>query len=175
AGGMVHDVTLHQLTTPEAEAAAEALDAGDEAAGWRCFTEPGMDGSHLVGAWLGGSGAVPYPADTRNRLLARRRLGQRIHYNTHHALSPDRTRVALSLASAVASEAELLLVEDHDFTLPPGLQSAQVEATVANALGVELAVHGVFPHMHFRGTTQHLEVEGDGGGCLATVPSWEFR
>jgi hypothetical protein len=178
-GGMVHDVTLHQLDTPEAEAAAEALDAADEAAGWRCFSEPGMDGSRLVGAWLGGGGAVRFPEDTGIRLLGGRRMVQRIHYNTHHALSPDRTRVALALAPAVAKEAELLLVEDHDFALPPGLESATAEATVANALGVELAVHGVFPHMHFRGTTQHVAIEraieGDNESCLATVPSWEFR
>jgi hypothetical protein len=170
---MVHGVVIYALPSDEAADEALALDAADAIPGYECFGGPRVAGAAIVGAWAGGSPAVHYPAHTGIAVGAGTKAVIRIHYNTHNIITADRTRVDLTVAARVRSEARLFPVEVQDMALAPGLADAQATALVAAPSG---ELWGVFPHMHLLGKSMRLElVRGGETSCLADVPRWSFQ
>jgi hypothetical protein len=162
----------HVLLFPAAAADAQALDDADPDVGWSCFGGPGTASLQTVGAWVPGSSAVTFPANTGIALTAGQVIVLQVHYNLSYVSpSPDQTTVQLQYASApVAEHAVMLPLSNNTFSIPPAAVNYVVNAqknAPANA-----TIWGVLPHEHTHG--QSIEVQS-GSDCMINIPAWDFH
>lgn len=176
----------------------EALDAeSPDREGWPCFGLAGddVDVDSMPVVWAPGQGAVEFPAGVGAPVRRDDLLVVQVHYNLAghaEAGASDSTTIRLRLADQVDLEAIYVsldpfldtLYDDPPASLAPGRASASytwevpVGAWLAD-LGLPSArLWGLFPHMHERGRTMRVELDGDGDGdyqCAADVPAWDFH
>lgn len=175
----VHHMLLYSLQGDSEEQKAQARDDADAGPGWSCFG--GVDGN-LLAAWAPGKDVVRYPTDTGIKITGGRRLVMQIHYNLLAGTKPDRTTVKLATVADVKKEAALAPLSDDKLSLPPNASDAAAGGQFVLALlGVpEIELHGVAPHMHLLGRTEHLSVRDTGtdpseATCLMDVTNWNFH
>ncbi len=87
------------LVEAEARADAEALDAGDPAAGWRCFFSGTLGAGSQIAAWAPGQQPVEYPDGVGVPVEPGDFLVVQIHYHYDHEFPVDRSAIVLDTAS----------------------------------------------------------------------------
>lgn len=181
---LVHHIILFALNTPEAEAAAEALDTAEDGPGYTCFGDSGLDNTNaqaapLIAGWAPGVKVTRFPTDTGVPLKANRKIIMQVHYNLENPPAPDQTKVQLSLQNNVASPATMALLADINMVLPAGQSKAEHSVSFTlPSLAPTIKIHGVFPHMHNLGRSLTIEKLPAGGGqnqCMADLPRWNFE
>ena len=170
----VHHVVLYTIDNDAEEATAHALDASEEGPGYTCFGGAETGGGRSIAVWAPGTGATFYPDGTGLRLYAERELVMQVHYNL--ATEPDRTTIALDVASSVESEGVMTGVFDISLELAPGMaEITQSAALPVPPLAVPVTLHGVYPHMHRYGTGMRAYYDrGADSECLLDVPQYDF-
>jgi hypothetical protein len=175
----VHHMLLYSLQSDNEEQKAQARDDADPLPGWSCFG--GVDGN-LLAAWAPGKDTVRYPTDTGIKISGGRRLVMQIHYNLLGGTAPDQTTIKLATVPDVKKEAALAPLSDEKLSLLPDSADATAGGQYVLALlGVpEIEMHGVAPHMHLLGRTEHLSVRDTGtdpadATCLMNVTNWNFH
>ena len=151
---IVHHIVLFSLQTAEAENQAETLDAQDSLPGYTCFGDSGIantDQAPFVAAWAPGIRVTKFPAGTGVKLPAGRKMILQVHYNLDAGQGADRTQMDLQLTASVNNEAFLAPIADMDMVLAPGKANASTSTQLS--FGVDVLVHGMFPHMHTLGKT----------------------
>ncbi|MCB9687264.1 MAG: hypothetical protein H6738_14340 [Alphaproteobacteria bacterium] len=181
---IVHHLSMFTLDDERAQRRAEELDAADPIPGYECYfsAEVGAFGSRQISGWAVGTPTTRLPDGTGLRLYAHRPVVFSVHYHTVTPADPDRTVIRLELAETVEEEAYVFRPFDVTMSLPPGEDATTWSYTTEMAQllgtpGVGATVHGIFPHMHQRGTAMRMEVTGAGpneGACLGDVPAWDF-
>lgn len=177
----VHHVILYGLNDAEADAQAEALDAGDSVPGYTCFGGANVNGTTLLGAWAPGERVARYPEGTGVRLKAGRKLVMQIHYNVKEGAVPDQTSMDLALSPSVGNEAYIVLLADPSLNVAPGQEAGtHTRELDLSSFGAPIGVtlRGVFPHMHQLGTEirfSHKKAGSDAFDCLMDVPRWDFQ
>lgn len=169
---VVHHMILYSLDTAQAEADAVALDdASPDRAGYPCFGGVGVSESRWIAGWAPGVRSSRYPTGTGVELIGGRQAVLQIHYNTlAGSLVDPSTKIELELETTVAKPALIALLSDNSINLPPGETDAT--AGVTYTMPANATLHGVFPHMHKRGRTMRVDVNGT---CAMDVPRWDFN
>jgi hypothetical protein len=162
---MVHHVLLFAVSRASA---AASLQGGLCQGGSTMGAE-----QRLFGAWVPGTGATIYPADTGVALTADEVVLMQVHYNlAATAPRPDATQVKLQFArTPVAKPARILSLAARQFSIPPGGAGYSTSYTVTPGATVG-TVWGVMPHMHQLG--RKIKIDSS-AGCMADVPRWDFR
>ncbi|MFZ9888570.1 MAG: hypothetical protein ACO3JL_13815 [Myxococcota bacterium] len=169
---VVHHVILYAPDTDDASARAVSLDDETAGLGYPCFGGAGVAAS-TVGIWAPGSPALEHPSGTGLPLAGNRKLVLQVHYNTAAGSFADLTTVELRTTSSVDKPAELFLLANTDFALPPGQPEVVVtaQATLPPFPGT-IELWALYPHMHKRGRTLTLNIDEQ---CAVDVPLWDFN
>ena len=170
----VEQVTLYALDTPQAEAAADALDRADDGPGYSCYGSSRVAGARLLTSWTWDSDVLRMPAGFGVRLAAGRKVVLQVHYNiiASGLDAPTRTLVQLEFDPA-AREASFVDVSLPDLNLAPGKR--RVEAAAEKAIPSDLTVLGIAPRMHVLGQTMQLDLlHGGERTCAANFDHWDF-
>ncbi|HEU5061503.1 MAG TPA: hypothetical protein VFU21_33510 [Kofleriaceae bacterium] len=172
---IVAQVTLFALDEA-GEAEAEALDAGESGAGYRCYGTARTGGARLVASWTWDAPVLRLPPGTGLRLAAGRRMVLQIHYDLIAAglSSSSRTRVDLELERPGAvTEAAVLPLQPAGFQLEGGRSHVEVSAEMT--IDRAATIHAVAPRMHTLGLSMQLDrVAGQEARCLANFNHWMF-
>lgn len=194
---IVHHMLLFEVRAG-ALPALQRLDDAEPGPGYTCFGGPGVDpnvragtGGDLIdtdmqqiAGWAPGGVDGYMPAGTGIRLKPGNRLVMQIHYN----LAPstrgmtDRTRVDLYFGAPGATQQALWLPQSNaSFRVPvnagPTDPASTAIATQRNPLPIQARIFGVFPHMHQRGHSIHVEAITASGtnNCLVDIQKWNFH
>jgi hypothetical protein len=171
----VQSVALYALDGEEAQAAADALDAADEAPGYPCFGGAAVDGARFLGTWVWGRSVVRFPAGTGLQLAPATRVVIQVHYNPQGgSLYPDEdvTRVDLELTDS-ATEARYVPLSATGFSLRPGVDDAVARGYLV--VDEPLTILGVAPLMYHSGVAMEVtRVRPFSETCLARVKHWEL-
>jgi len=136
-------------------------------------SESGLNG--YFAAYLPGARIKPYPDGTGQFLPAGSSLVFQMHYNTTGKASVDQTKMGLYFHKS--TPAKTLLIEaaaETDFGIPPNVQDHPIAA--AERFRRPIEVHGLSPHMHYRGgRARFIAMQPDGAvNTMLNVPFYEF-
>lgn len=194
---IVHHIIAF-LILPEDVARIQALDEAEPGPGYTCFGGPGGDATRAswLGAWAPGGHAAVLPEGTGIRVPVGSKIVLQMHYNLSTAnAAPDRTSIAMSLASSVEKVAIVQPWANPAWLKPGGMPipagekdaHAQFHFDISSALsyitgGVfqnnqPITVYGAGLHMHTRGTWARLNIERKTGAteCMLHIPRWDFH
>jgi hypothetical protein len=192
---IVHHAIVY-VAPPSQVAEYEALDTNEGGPGWTCFGGPGVKGlPQWLGAWAPGATGADFPAGTGILVQPGSKLVLQVHYNTANTPpAPDRTSVAIEIASKVTTPAALVPFADPSWLggnmpIPAGSPDTSYNyatdiTRVASELSVgvlpndvPLKVYGAGLHMHTRGSQINTRINRGGGGsdCLLDIPAWDFN
>lgn len=168
----VHHVLVYAGSLSE----AQAKDQATPEPGYTCYGGPGLAAPQLVAAWVPGSSATLFPADTGIPLKAGSGLVMQIHYNLLNGSAADASSLKLQFAKTpVSRPAVITPLAQTQFSIPPGSTGYKAEKTLT--VPSALTLWGVAPHMHTLG--RHARIESnqplDGSTCLIDIPSWDFQ
>jgi len=183
---IAHHLIAYQVWDEEGAAEVRRRDAESEGPGYDCLgTGPGVDAVRIA-TWAPGKGATSFPEGTGLLLDAERPIILEMHYNIAGGPGEtDRTALAMKTApSDSVSPLYELWTLDTEFSGPPGMS----EFTSSNQtrmrwlleeFGVrryrgDVLVWGVHGHMHERGLSMSINVDGDDERCLLDIPRWDF-
>lgn len=171
---VVHHAIVYALETAAAQQTVTDLDARDARAGYDCPGGPSAPAYPVV-LWAPGAPATTYPAGTGLRITGGRKLVLQMHYNMQQGSFPDRTRVALTLATTVEREARMVSTSAAGLRLPPRMTNAtgQGSRSIPAALG-PTRLWGVAPHMHTLGTDAQLSIRSQ-NRCAMDLHHWNFH
>lgn len=173
----VHHVILYAVASSGQDEIGP-LSELDEAAGWECFGDAGLDDAQTVGGWVPGDLDSLLPDGVAKRVPAGSQFVVQMHYNL------DAVPEAMEDASAVEfwlaeGEIEWILgaypVADTNLDIPAG-EDDVVEIGV-NTIPVDAVIVGTSPHMHLRGKALETSVvRADGSReCLSRVDDYDFN
>jgi hypothetical protein len=194
---IVHHIIAF-LIRPEDVSTYQAKDAAEPGPGYTCFGGPGGSATRAVwiGAWAPGGGATLMPAGTGIRVPAGSKIVLQMHYNLSSANSaPDRTSIAMSLASSVEKIAIVQPWADPAWLRQGGMPIPAGEKDVRHRFSFDISsalsymtggvfqnnlpitVYGSALHMHTRGTWARMEIERRTGAteCMLHIPRWDFH
>jgi len=184
------------IAPPSQVAEYQALDTNEDGPGWTCFGGPGGPGlPQWLGTWTPGTTGADFPAGTGILVQPGSQLVLQVHYNTANTPpAPDRTSVAIELASQVSTPAALIPFTDPSWVkggmpIPAGspdvtynyaadiTRDASKASSGVLADDVPLKIYGTGLHMHTRGTeiNTHINRKGGSTDCLLDIPSWDFN
>jgi hypothetical protein len=183
---VVHHVIAY-LAPPSRVDDVLALEAEDEAPGYKCFGGPGFPGNEWVGAWVPGNTGYDYPDGTGVRIEPGSKIVMQMHYNSLTAgTQPDLTTIRLKTDASVAKEAKI-----QPWTNPQWLGSDAMKIPAATSDvghsfeqdptlltgGKAILIHSPALHMHQLGTSARLSVQRGGADetCLLDIPAWDFH
>ena len=177
---VAHHVVVYTLANAAAEADVVARDQADPRPGYECAGAITSDdgGSSFLMGWAPGQAATRFPAGTGIAIDGARKLVIQMHYNKSHGDGrPDRTKIDLSLASSVQSQAAVISVKGN-VDLPPrevdatatGTRTLQLPGNLTNA-----RIWGAMMHMHHRGTGAEVTVERTAPACALDLDGWSFH
>lgn len=200
---IVHHVIAYLLEPDEVEA-YQAMAASEEGPGYTCYGGPSTNEEDNGGevrqlaSWAPGAAPTEYPEGTGILVDPGSALVLQMHYNTVSAApAPDRSSVALRLASEVERPAMVQLMSNPDWLDPGGMPIPAGEASVIHSSEVDLPlylaflgsgdigidygdpfeIHSVGFHMHelgVRGRTSIIRADGT-EECLLTIEDWDFN
>jgi copper type II ascorbate-dependent monooxygenase-like protein len=194
---IVHHIIAF-LIRPEDVAMYQALDDAEPGAGYTCFGGPGGNRTTTswIGGWAPGSSGGLMPPGTGIRVAPGSKIVLQIHYNLSSANSaPDRTSIALSLASSVDKVAIVqpwanpAWLQPGGMVIPAGQPDVHYRFSfdISSALSYmtggafqnnrPITVYGAGLHMHTKGTWARMEIERKSGGneCMLHIPHWDFH
>jgi len=171
---VVHHVVVYQLGSEADARTVRDNDANDPGPGYSCFGGVGADADFII-AWAPGTPATRLAAGTGLRVRGGRPVVLQLHYKVLGGALADRTTIDLELADSVDKEGFMGVSVDTTMRLAPG--QAEVPWSFDAAVGADVTVYGLFPHMHTLGKTMTIEVERAGGNreCMARVHRWDFN
>lgn len=133
-----------------------------------------LDG--VLAAYAPGAEAQNFPGESAQFLPAGSKLIVQLHYTTTGRPETDASRLGIYLADE-APDSEFMMTGpvNGDIELPPG-EKAYV-ATAERTFDDASTLHGLFPHMHFRGKSFSYEaVYPDGTSeLLLSTPNYSFN
>lgn len=168
----VHHVLVYSGNLAE----AQAKDQAAPGVGYTCYGGPGLAAPQLVAAWVPGSSATTFPADTGIPLKAGSGLVMQIHYNLLKGAAPDNSSLKLQFAKTpVSRPATITPLAQMQFSIPPGSTGYRAEKSLT--VPTDLTLWGVAPHMHTLGRRAIIESNQplDGSSCLIDIQSWNFQ
>jgi hypothetical protein len=194
---LVHHI-LAFLISPEQVDTYKALDAAEPGAGYPCFGGPGGNNGRpaLIGGWAPGGRAALFPQGAGIRVRPGSKVVLQLHYNLSSANAlPDRTSIALTLASSVEKIAIMQQWANPRWVDPGGMPIPAGQRDVRHYFAFDLAsalsfitggefqnnqpftVHGAGLHMHTHGTWARLDIERRSGAkeCMVHIPRWDFH
>jgi hypothetical protein len=194
---IVHHIIAF-LIPPQDVSTYQALDSADPNPGYTCFGGPGGNDNRVawIGTWVPGREGQLFPAGTGIQVMPGSKIVLQIHYNLTSAnAAPDRTSIAMSLASSVEKRAIVqpwanpAWLREGGMPIPAGQQDVRHRfafdlAPVLSRLtdGVfrdnePFTLHGVGLHMHTLGTWGKMEIERKTGAkeCMLHIPRWDFH
>lgn len=136
--------------------------------------EEGVGG--FLGAYAPGLQPLPFPPDSGGFLPAGAILIFQLHYTTVGTATTDAPRAAFYFhPRPPALEARVVGGVNNAFSIPPNTDDYPVEATYVFEQAVTL--HGLLPHMHFRGKRFRFEAYYPDGTreVLLSVPRYDFN
>jgi hypothetical protein len=188
-------VVHHAVLFVDAEGTSSTLAGPD--GGFDCFGGSGVTSAATLDVWVPGSPPREFPPNVGTRLPAGSKLVMQIHYHAvGGAAAPDLTKVQIrfnpvppelelfTVLFGNASEAPQLLPGPNDengveFRIPAGAKNhtEAMKFTTSIDDGNEIALYGVFTHMHYVGRDMAVVVEhADGTAeCLLRTPQWDFN
>ncbi len=149
---------------------------GDLSDGWDCKTPITEYDWAILHAWAPGMQPTSFDEGLGLRVEPGDQLVLQMHYfaDAGDAGTLDQSGYRLRTASSVATEIHMDAVGPSGFVLPAG-EISEPEETLTNTYGVDVTVHGVFPHMHMLATGYESRVvHDDGEECLARADAWDF-
>ncbi len=194
---IVHHIIAF-LIHPENVGMYQELDAADPGPGYTCFGGPGGSNERAawIGGWVPGREGTLFPQGTGIRVPPGSKVVLQLHYNLSSAnAAPDRTSIALSLASSVEKVAIVqpwanpMWLRPGGMVIPAGQQDVRHRFSfdLSSALsymtgGVfqnnqPVTVYGAALHMHTQGTWARMEIERRTGvnECMLHIPRWDFH
>lgn len=168
----VHHVLVYAGSLSE----AQAKDAATPEPGYTCYGGPGLNSPQLVAAWVPGTSATAFPADTGIPIKAGSGLVMQIHYNLLNGAAADSSSLQLQLArQPVRRPAVITPLAQTQFSIPP--MSSGYSAQKSLTVPTPLTLWGVAPHMHTLGRHARIESTAPDGtqSCLIDIPSWDFH
>lgn len=166
----------HVLVYAGSLAEAQGKDQATPELGYTCYGGPGLAAPQLVAAWVPGSSATMFPADTGIPLKAGSGLVMQIHYNLLNGAAPDSSSLQLQFAKTpVSRPAVITPLAQTQFSIPP--MSTGYKAQKSLTVPTALTLWGVAPHMHTLGRHARIEASPavDGSSCLIDIPNWNFQ
>ncbi|MDP3276757.1 MAG: hypothetical protein Q8Q09_16275 [Deltaproteobacteria bacterium] len=195
--GIVHHMLLFEVRQ-SALPALQRLDDATPGPGYTCYGGVGIDPGYRVGTngdiadvdvqqihgWAPGGVDGYYPNGTGIRIKPGSRLVMQVHYYIPPSKRgmTDRTRIELFLGEPGTTQQALWIPQlNNDFMVPanagPTDPRSTAVATFRNTL--PLRIFGVFPHMHQRGHSIHVETTPNTAAgatqCMVNIPSWDFH
>ena len=172
----VHHVILYAVA-PSGQAEIEPLSAMDEAPGWACFGDAGLDDAQTVAGWVPGDLDELLPEGLARRIPAGSQFVVQMHYNLDAVDAPveDATEVHVWLAEGTP---EWIVgsypIADTQLDIPAG-EDGVVEVGL-NTVPVDALILGTSPHMHLRGRALETTlIRPDGTReCLSRVDAYDF-
>lgn len=194
---IVHHIIAF-LIPPEEVATYQALEAKDPEPGYTCFGGPGGNASQVqwIGSWVPGSLGAVLPPGTGIRVAPGSKVVLQVHYNLSSAnAAPDRTSIALSLASSVDKLAIMQpwadpkWLQQGGMPIPAGNADAHHRFSFDISSALSYVTRGAFPnnvpinvygaglHMHTLGSWAKMEIERKSGAteCMLKIPHWNFH
>lgn len=139
--------------------------------------EKGPSGAtEMFVAWAPGATQGSFPANSGKPLPANARFDIELHYTTNGSPQTDQTEIGLYLLKEKpALRYESIPITDDTFEIAPGDRDARAQASFAFRRGATL--HGLTPHMHFRGRSMKFEVLTPEGRreTVCSVPRYDFN
>jgi len=179
---IVHHVIAFQATAQQ-RATYEALDAGDQGPGYRCFGGSGGP-AQTIGAWVPGSLGADFPAGTGIAIEPGSTIILQVHYNTLGGDDPSTTRLQFKLDGAVETPVSFRRVLDSDWLggamlIPAGESDVAFSTTVAGSRGGGATMPTIYRaalHMHMLGRSGRITVVHQDGQeeCLLQIDDWDF-
>ncbi len=170
----VRSLVHHVVLTLADRSAAIAHDAQTADPGWPCFGNTALASAGAFGAWAPGTVATIFPNGTGAKISQNQVVIMQVHYNTKSAApAPDRTHIKLMYDASNVTEAYLIELSDHDFSIPPNTSHYSVSKTFENPYAFPLKIWGMAPHMHLLG--KQITFEATVGHCLIDIPAWDFH
>jgi hypothetical protein len=178
---MVHHVNLYFVTDAQTFDEMDRESGEDGKPGWPCVGGPGGRADSTtsnLGSWEPGAAAVTFPEHTALKLPAGARVILLMHYTTAQVTKADQSSVDLQFGDQPEHEARVLELKDMDLKIAPG--DAHGRADAVQEIGDDFPatkIYGMFPHMHFFGTSVSMQIEREHGeqAKLIDIPKWEYH
>jgi mono/diheme cytochrome c family protein len=178
----VHHVILFQDT----DGWSDRLDSRDGQAGYPCFGGPGVQistnalnalSTGLAG-WAPGQRAQHLPEGVGIPLLKGAKIVMQVHYSPHDHAESDQTRIGLYFAKgSVERRLFQVPVLNQRFTIPPGEERYEVNASFPVLPLLDAKVIWAFPHMHLLGREIRMDVVNPDRSVspVIWVDDWDFH
>lgn len=173
APSVVHHTVLAIDRSGDAGAGSGEADLSD---GWDCRSPITEDDWAILHAWAPGMEPTAFGEGLGLRVEPGDQIVLQMHYfgDVEDEGTLDQSGYRFRTASAVDTEVRMDAVGPSGFVLPAG-EVTSPEESLLNEYGIEVTVHGVFPHMHMLATSYSSRLEGNGGTeCLAASDAWDF-
>lgn len=173
-------VVHHMLLMKDTENDA-GEDYGDvnPAEGFVCRDPMMEDDWMILHAWAPGMGATLLPEGAGMELAPGDQIILQMHYfwEGDGAPEPDQSAYVLETTTEVPEDQiEVVPVGPAGFTIPAGEADYEVYDELTNRWGVDIKIHGVFPHQHLLGTRYESWIEeADGGTTCLARGDWDFH
>lgn len=145
--------------------------------GWDCETPITEADWGILHAWAPGMEPTAFSDGLGLRVEPGDQIVLQMHYfgEEPDAGTLDQSGYRLRTAESVTTELYMSPVGPTDFVLPAGQVSEPVEELV-NDYGIDITIHGVFPHMHLLATgySSVLSAGSADETCLARADAWDF-
>ena len=133
-----------------------------------------LDG--VFASYAPGAGGDAFPAGAGRILPAGSKLIVQLHYTTTGRPEVDASRIGIYLSDAIPDTEYLMTGPvNGDIELPAG--DGAYEASAEKVFDVETTLHGLFPHMHFRGKSFTYEAHYPNGDVetILSTPNYNFN
>ena len=179
---LVHHVILYTVPPGQSDA-LDALDAGSEGPGYRCFGGSQIAGARLVGGWVPGSPAMIWPEGSAFQLEEGTRIVAQFHYNMgsvdddEEAPQDDTEIIFWTLEPGETPEklVDVFALTQGNLNIEAGDAESVHEASLAIPTFVDAVA--VLPHMHTLGTSIDVRIDRLDGSeaCMIDIPYWDFN
>lgn len=176
---LVHHANLFLINEALVPKVKELEDA-EEDAGYKCFGDPGINQTNLIGAWVPGAQPVFFPDDTAVVIPEGARLVLQVHYNALYTDPvPVESEVLLyTRDTPPAQQARALPIAHLTFDVPAGEKESEHAITIKNSSTEDWLIIGTGPHLHLLASQVKVEVlrkdDELEDTCLVDIPDWDF-
>ncbi len=110
----------------------------------------GQSEAGWLGAWAAGMDPMVFPEGTARLVKEGSRLVADMHYHPDADPTTDQTQIGLYFYDGEPEkELQNLWIQNNGFEIPAGAANHQVRASMT--FDQDSAIHGLLPHMHYRG------------------------
>lgn len=146
---------------------------GDLSDGWDCRTPIAESDWNILHAWAPGMEPTAFP-EGGMRVEPGEQIVLQMHYFADEAGAVDQSGYRFRTAASASPEIAMSPLGPTSFSVAPG-DVETVGLDYENNYGVDITVHGVFPHMHHYATGYTSSItDGADETCLARADAWDF-